>query len=131
MNLIKQPVGSSLCGHCSMAMVLEDNVENIIASMGTNEEGGTNVFMVYEELNKRGIGYVENELPDNRRKMDLSGKGIAFITGSSRKWGHAVAFNNGVIYDPAGYLFEGAKELRAYYKKYVKGVKVYATITLL
>src|SRR5690606_29952777 len=66
----------------------------------------------------QALGIKENRwLPkvDNRYKVDLSGRGILRIHVEGRELGHMVAFEDGIIYDPEGYVYDGAHELRKDY----------------
>lgn len=128
MRHILQPKGSWYCGHCSMAMVLDDTMDNVIVTMGTyyeKEKGGATISMKTAELDRRGVSYSVNNSVDNRRKIDLDGKGIVCIA-KGRRFAHAMAFEGGKIYDPEGEVFESVKDMKRTYK----GSRVYSVIKI-
>lgn len=131
MELQVQPKGSSYCGQYALSMALGEDVERIFVELGKSEEGTTYAQYV-KALNNRGIPHHNNEWPDNRRRIDISGRGVLSITNRARNTGHAMAFNDGKIYDPAGRIFDSIADMKAYLKPYYRGgVKVFSVITIL
>lgn len=133
LKLITQPKDSVICGHCSIAMVTERDVETVIKELGINpmNGGGSTVEMHHAYLTKHGINFKSNVWMDNRKRIDLSGKGIMCITWGARNEGHAMAFEDGKIYDPAGNVFESLADMKRDYKQYVNRLKVYSVTTIL
>lgn len=137
MKLIVQPRDSVICGHCSVAMVMgHDDANEVINRMGfykNNRNFGSTFTMYYEYFKQNGIAFKSNEWPDNRKKslLDISGKGVMSITDRGKRWGHAMAFEDGVIYDPGGRTFDGIAAMKEMYSKYKTGVKVFSIITIL
>lgn len=131
-KLVKQPKDSVICGHCSVAMITEIDIQEVIDAVGIDERygGGSTVEMQQEYLLAKGYTFTEKSWMDNRKAIDLSGKGIVCITDRGHNWGHAMAFENGEIYDPMGKVFADVKEMKKFYKRFYSGVKVYNVTTL-
>lgn len=130
MELQVQPKGSSYCGQYALSMALGEDVERIFVELGKPEDGTT--CDQYEGvLERRKLNYRHIEFPDNRRRIDLSGKGVLSITNRARNTGHAMAFKDGVIYDPAGNVFKSITEMRKHAKPYYGTVKVFSVLTIL
>lgn len=136
MKHIKQPKGTYYCGHCAMAMVLDTDMNAIISNMGANPDGSSNILMYYNYLKQLGIAYDAVEMPDNRKHIDLSGRGIISVKKPhSNRWGHAMAFKDGVIYDPDPLtetgLYEGVAAMKQAYKNWNGWkVQVYSVIKI-
>ena len=130
MELLTQPKGSSYCAQYAWSMALGVEVEEMFEELG-KPESGTNVNQYKRMLSRRGKGFLINDWPDNRRSIDLRGKGILCVTNRARNWGHAVAFEDGKIYDPSGKVFDSAKDMKRAYKPIMGATKIYYVITLL
>lgn len=130
MELQVQPKGSSYCGQYALSMALGEDVRRLFAELGKPEDGTT--CDQYEGvLERRKLNYRHIEFPDNRRRIDLSGKGVLSITNRARNTGHAMAFKDGIIYDPAGNVFNSIAEMKKHVKPYYSAVKVFSVITIL
>jgi hypothetical protein len=112
---IVQPPRSYICSQCSVAMVTGNDLKTVFETFGHSE--ASNLDEAYQAI--LALGYKESRYRrgiDNRKAIELDGMGVARIEVKGRRMGHMIAFKDGVIYDPAGYVFHSAKELRANYK---------------
>lgn len=123
-TLIVQPHGSPICGQCSMAMIAGVKVQEIVDQLycddGTTYPQRDAVLSHYMD-NVRTVGHI-----DNRKAIDLSGVGIVAMQYGRSNSGHAVAFENGEIYDPAGRHYESLAELKKDYKSRGRKIRVHA-----
>lgn len=115
MRLQVQPEGVGICGQVSMAMVVGVQASEIVRHLPTLN--GTNIVQRRNVLLKYYASKViEVRKVDNRKELDFSGRGIVAIsTTRGKKHGHAMAFEDGKIYDPGGTIFEDYKAMKAHY----------------
>lgn len=123
-QLIVQPHGSPICGQCAMAMIAGVTAREIVDQLF--DEGGT-TFKQRDAVLAKYMDDVRT-VPevDNRKAIDLSGTGILALQYGRSSSGHALAFDNGTIYDPAGRVYDNYKELKKHYKDRGRKIRVHA-----
>lgn len=117
MRLLVQPEGIGICGQTSMAMVtgapVSDMVRHLPTINGTGPVARRNVLLAYYAESVTEIAKV-----DNRKALDFSGRGIVSIsTTRGKKHGHAMAFEDGRIFDPGGRIYADYHEMMADYNE--------------
>ncbi|MCA1800121.1 MAG: hypothetical protein LC650_02360 [Actinobacteria bacterium] len=124
LKLKVQPEGVGICGQCSMAMVLDVPVSDVVKLLPTiNGTSAGQRNRVMAEYYSKPV--IEVRKVDNRKYIDLSGVGvIAISTTKGPRRGHAMAFKDGAIYDPGGRVFEGYRAMLDYYKEAWGGARV-------
>ncbi|MCA1800120.1 MAG: hypothetical protein LC650_02355 [Actinobacteria bacterium] len=123
-TLIVQPHGSPICGQCAMAMIAGVKVDEIVNKLYL--ESGT-TFRERDALLSEYMDDVRTVHDvDNRKAIDLSGTGILALQFGRSSNGHALAFFDGVLHDPAGRVYSSLKELRDDYKTRGHKIRVHA-----
>lgn len=123
-TLIVQPHGSPICGQCSMAMVAgvtaREIVDQLYDERGTTAQERDALLAKYVAEVRTVFGI------DNRKAIDLSGKGVLSVQFGRKRTGHALAFEDGEIYDPAGRHYRNVAEMKSHYKERGKKIRVNA-----
>lgn len=116
MKLITQPAESNICTQCSVAMLGNIELNQSFELFG--HSNSSNLGQAWKVLQKLGYKeYYFKAKVDNRRRIPLEGRGLLAIGVKGTPMGHAVAFNDGKIYDPGGYIFDSLAHLQAHYMK--------------
>lgn len=126
MTLVIQPPRSKICGQCAMAMITGVDVAEIVSQTELHPSGGTSISTRDKVLREHFEEVVTKWDVDNRKAIDLSGKGLLMLQYGRSMSGHALAFREGKIYDPAGRFYASLKELRECYKRRGYKIRVHA-----
>jgi hypothetical protein len=103
-NLVMQEDGSSICGHCCVAMATNTDIETVIELFG--HEHSTRTKELHSVLKKLNVK-ADQKLTRKNSKNDLPNNCIIKITYDWRKnYGHWIYFNNGKCYDPVGAVYD-------------------------
>src|SRR5690606_9112904 len=112
MRHVLQPKGSWYCGHCSVAMVTDTELNTVIGGMGqTRSDGGSTADMIANYSASLGFNVYCQHPIDNRKPVDLRGRGVLFVTGTNGL-SHAVAYEDGTVYDPYGQVYNGIAAMK-------------------
>lgn len=125
-TLVVQPVNSMICGQCAMAMVTGADVADMVRKTKLHPNGGTTSRARDVVLAEYAAKVYTTYAIDNRKRLDLSGKGILAIQFGRSNSGHALAFEDGEIYDPAGRYYENIAAMRRCYKERGRKIRVFA-----
>ena len=101
MQLIQQDHNSTTCGQCSVAMISDKTLDEIIKIAGDDKP--MNLPRFRDIMDVMRIGYeVKFYDGDAGYYEPYSGRGLLRIAMAEDKFGmgHAVAFEDGLIYDP-------------------------------
>lgn len=95
-HIVKKWNGDDLaCGQYAVSMATDKDLKEVYRAVG--RRGGTNEKLLTEALVKLGFEYHPIKVTDAH-----IGRGIAIIENARKTRGHAVAWENGKVYDPDG-----------------------------
>lgn len=105
-HLVKTWKGDdSMCGQLSLAMATGQAVGTIVNLAGTH---GVVAVSKLEDIAAK-LGFSAQPMKEAR------GKGIVILQNHSRTLGHAMAYEDGVFYDPDGGTFDNIEAVRKFF----------------
>lgn len=108
-HLIKQrSFHVDACTQFSIAMAYDVNLSDVVKDLGW---APVSTAQLRDFLIRRGLSAIGDSV--DSAKATAKGRGLAIILGA--KEGHAVAYEDGKIYDPNGHTFKGINEAIDYY----------------
>lgn len=114
MVLLTQPENSRSCGQHCIAMITGLPLEEVIAAVG--HDRGTYTKDVIRGFNALGLKVPISRLKPIRKNAVLPQRCILKIKWLGHKRGHWVAYENGMIYDPIGFIHPYHTEAYSAYK---------------
>ncbi len=98
MEIVRQPLGSNICGHCCLSMISGESLNTAIKLIGhENPASPQELFLAFRELEIN----CDTQLKQVFENSILPKKAILKVTyprNDKSHW-HWVAYNNGYIYD--------------------------------
>lgn len=116
MKFITQPPESNICGHCCLAMVMDKTLDEMIEAVGHSDP--MNFRMFEEILDSEGLKFEMRFYEGDLGFYDkLPGRGIIRVAPAEDKYGlgHAIAFEDGKIYDPMNAIYDDAMQMALKY----------------
>lgn len=116
MNFVTQPPESNICGHCCLAMITNKTLDEMIEAVGHTDP--MNFRMFEEVLAAEGLTFEMKFYEGDLGFYDqLEGRGIIRVAPAEDKYGlgHAVAFENGKVYDPMNVVYDDAMHMALKY----------------
>jgi hypothetical protein len=95
---IQQPSGSSICGHCCVAMVLGVQVDKIIQEIG--HKHGTKAKELVGVLRNHGVGCAPKRKVWTGKNGPLPERAILSVSGQSHSRYHWVLLWDNEVHDP-------------------------------
>jgi hypothetical protein len=100
--LVRQPIDSSLCGQCCVAMAAGVSLTKAIEAVGHGRRGGTSTREIIAALRRLGVRSVDRCHAISRARPEYPRRALLVMRqNGNRRW-HWVYYENGQFHDPQG-----------------------------